>query len=890
MTTSRQNKMRPLREKLLISGLVTTLVSFSFVGVLVYFGLTKLSFDFRTMSQKRSQSFQKSFEDLSQNNVKNITESFKQKMNQKGKALIQKDSSSIATFVEDNAFQAVREFLKMSLQNDSDIISASFFSQENQEVRAWQYVSSQYPEGLQMPIEYISKTQRWNATDLQGKAVQVYDPLVESNLALTEPSFDIQELEIEDASGTKKLTQVFVCITPIYRQFTSGAPIIEAKKKGEAVGYLRYVLSLAGMENAIFQEKKKLGDTLDSLRKENESADQESIRLAKESIHQISLFSVGGLFALILFAYVMSRRASARVTRPIQDLTLIAENMAGGNYRQEFEIDSDDEIGLFADAFRKMSVAITKRDEELAEINRNLEKLVQQRTSQLNEQLRLVSDLLNNMKQAVFSVSTDMKVVAPVSKFAEELFGESIVGRNIFDVVYRDLDQSSESYSNLRSALASILGSDELQWMMSEHHLVRNLAIHLSHGERTLKMNYQPILNGEGLVENLMYVVEDITDILVLERKIEEEKDASLRRIQVIQELARHESYTLAEFFKNSNKLISELDGIVKRGCRNPDEMMVLLRNLHTLKGNARSLGFTLISSSVHHVESEVITLRGNFERDQIKIDKFAEKLSQQVVDVKAAFYEYSEMARKVFKLEGDQTRGQAQASGSEAVEVFESQLDSFVKWVEECEHGKRKLDVTELRARFDQLFTTSFKQSVLRYIPMVQEISDHFGKQVGFRYEGADLMLNRKKVAVIYDAIGHILRNALEHGIEEPKQREAAGKSITGTVVVEGTQLSDRMRISLRDDGRGIDGDRVVQSAIAKGLITLEEASRLSLEQRIGLIFLPGLSTQEQVSEISGRGIGMDAVREMIHRLGGTITVDTQVGIGTQFLIDLKM
>jgi|GEM_PF-5781306 len=882
MTTLGQNRMRPLREKLLLSSLVTTLVSFSFVGILVYFGLTKLLFDFRTMSQKRSQSFQQSFESLSQNNIQNITDIFKQKMNQKGKALIQKDSSSVTTFVEDNAFQALRNFLKKSLQNDLDIISASFFTQENKEVRAWQYVSSQYPEGLQMPIEYVSKTQMWNATDLQGKAVQVYDPLVESNLALTEPSFDIQELEIQDVTGTKKVAKVFVCITPIYRQIPSGAPIIEAKSKGEVIGYLRYVLSLAGMENAILQEKKKLGDSLDSLRSDNETADQESIRLAKESIHQISLFSIGCLFALILFAYVMSRRASIKVTRPIQDLTLITEKMTQGNYRQEFEIESNDEIGLFADAFRKMSVAITKRDEELAEINRNLEKLVQQRTAQLNEQLKLVSNLLNNMKQAVFSVAEDMKVVVPVSKFTEELFGESIVGRDIFDVVYKDLDRSGEVYFNLRSALSSILGSDEMQWMMSEQHLVRKLSINLSRGERTLKMSYQPLLNSEGSVEKLMYVVEDITDMLALEKKIEEEKGASLRRIQVIQELAHHEIYALAGFFKNSNKLIAELNRV--------DDTIVLLRNLHTLKGNARSLGFTLISRAVHQVESEVISLKSEIERGEVRIEKFAEAISQRVVAVKAAFFEYSEMATRVFKLESDENGVQTKTSGAEAVEVLESHLKSFEKWVDECEQGRRKLDLMELRTQFNQLFMVSFKQSVLRYMPMIEEITGHLGKKVDFRYEGVDLMLDRKKVAVVYDAIGHILRNALEHGIEEPKQRQASGKSTAGAVVVEGAQLNDRMRICLRDDGRGIDGDRVVQSALSKGLITLEKASQLSKEQKIGLIFLQGLSTQDQVSEISGRGIGMDAVREMIHHLGGTITVDTQIGRGTQFLIDLKV
>ena len=172
----------------------------------------------------------------------------------------------------------------------------------------------------------------------------------------------------------------------------------------------------------------------------------------------------------------------------------------------------------------------------------------------------------------------------------------------------------------------------------------------------------------------------------------------------------------------------------------------------------------------------------------------------------------------------------------------------------------------------------------------MVRDLAREMGKTVTFEIQGQDTELDRSVIEEISDPLMHLLRNAVDHGIEGAADRRAAGKPETGTIRLAGRSEGNHIVITVSDDGNGIAVERVRQSAVSKGLITAEAAERLSESEALDLIFLPGLSTAKRLTDVSGRGVGMDVVRTNIERLHGTVQVETKAGQGTIFELRLPL
>ena len=209
-----------------------------------------------------------------------------------------------------------------------------------------------------------------------------------------------------------------------------------------------------------------------------------------------------------------------------------------------------------------------------------------------------------------------------------------------------------------------------------------------------------------------------------------------------------------------------------------------------------------------------------------------------------------------------------------------------------------------ELREKISELFriSSALQESIMRarMIPIgemfsrfkrvVRDISRELGKEVDLVIEGEDTELDKKVVDRLADPLVHLVRNAIDHGIEPPEEREAKGKPRKGTVYLSAAHEGNHIIISVADDGRGIDIEKVKQKAIEKGFITSQEAQNLSEEELLELIFLPGFSTSENVSEISGRGVGMDVVKRVVEELNGYVEIYTEKDQGTEVVIYLPL
>lgn len=170
------------------------------------------------------------------------------------------------------------------------------------------------------------------------------------------------------------------------------------------------------------------------------------------------------------------------------------------------------------------------------------------------------------------------------------------------------------------------------------------------------------------------------------------------------------------------------------------------------------------------------------------------------------------------------------------------------------------------------------------RFPRTVRDIANREGKEVDFVIEGGDTELDRSVMDGLNDPLMHLIRNAIDHGIERPDIRESAGKPRKGTLLLSARRDRDNVIITIQDDGQGISAERVKRKAIERGLVSAEEAGTLPREEIIDFLFRPGFSTAETVTDISGRGVGLDVVRTTIENLKGTIKVDSTEGAGSRF------
>ncbi len=248
---------------------------------------------------------------------------------------------------------------------------------------------------------------------------------------------------------------------------------------------------------------------------------------------------------------------------------------------------------------------------------------------------------------------------------------------------------------------------------------------------------------------------------------------------------------------------------------------------------------------------------------------------------------------------------------GGQSVRVDIEKLDTLMNLVGELVTNKVRLEqigmthrLTELTETLEQMdrVTTDLQSVVMkvRMVPvsqvfnrfprMVRDLAKELNKDINLTIEGEDTELDRTVIDEIGDPLMHLLRNSLDHGVEHPDDREAKGKPRTGEVGLIARHEGNNVVIMVTDDGSGINADKIRNKAVEKGMISREDADALPDADAVRLIFLPGFSTAETITDVSGRGVGMDVVRSKIESLGGHVDVETKIDEGSVFKIKLPL
>jgi two-component system chemotaxis sensor kinase CheA len=252
-----------------------------------------------------------------------------------------------------------------------------------------------------------------------------------------------------------------------------------------------------------------------------------------------------------------------------------------------------------------------------------------------------------------------------------------------------------------------------------------------------------------------------------------------------------------------------------------------------------------------------------------------------------------------------------SEVRNAQTVRVKFEQLDKLMNWVGELVINKiallqvtadnRNESLKRITENIDRL-TADLQDLVMqvRMVPvsqifdrfprLVRDLSIKKGKKIDLVMEGKEIEVDRTVLDEIGEPLIHLLRNSIDHGIETPAERESKSKKPGGTIKLSATRNGDHVIIEIIDDGSGIDPEKIKESAIRKGFMKKEELDKMTRDQLINLIFTPGFSTAKQITDTSGRGVGMDVVKTKIAALGGTVHLDTEIGKGTKTSIKLPL
>jgi two-component system chemotaxis sensor kinase CheA len=405
------------------------------------------------------------------------------------------------------------------------------------------------------------------------------------------------------------------------------------------------------------------------------------------------------------------------------------------------------------------------------------------------------------------------------------------------------------------------------------------------------------------------------------------------------------------DFIVESEELIEKLDqDLVELEHRKNDLELLngIFRCAHTIKGSSSFLGFDKMSTVTHHAEEILNKLRkGEMVVTREIMDillEFVDVVKQLMEDIKNGTDNVAidETVKKlklanegklvtasqpksepVSKKTTDKNKPSQIKKVTKAIEqtirVDVSRLDSLMNLVGELVLSRNRITqlAVELEKKFEGeflteqlsettsqigLITTELQLAVMktRMVPigkvfnkfprMVRDLCRDLNKEIDLIISGEDTELDKSVVEEIGDPLIHMIRNAVDHGVESPEERVKKGKPKKGTVWLNAYHEGNHIVIEIKDDGKGIDPEKIKKKALEKEIITPDEAKNLNKEEVLGLIFRPGFSTAEKVTGVSGRGVGMDVVKTNIEKLNGIITIESEINQGSTFKLKLPL
>jgi signal transduction histidine kinase len=492
---------------------------------------------------------------------------------------------------------------------------------------------------------------------------------------------------------------------------------------------------------------------------------------------------------------------------------------------------------------------------------------------ELRLQNRKISDLLHNLRQGVFTIDSTTRVVAPISRFTDEIFSGSIVDQRVQDTLFADLSADSEEMHAIETALATVFGEEELQWNEMRHLFPQRVT--RLQGRQILHVSQNPIWDEQKKLSRIMFVIEDCTALEELDRTVKIERAASEKTLTIMQEFLRHEREQVVHFMRIQSRILTQI--MQSLPVQDDEQKLALKRDLHTLKGNFRMFGLTLIARCCHNIEVE------------LRKDPAPQTMLEHIETLKSLFDDYAQLLQKLY--------GKATETDNLLIRDLENQmtsvpklaLDNMLDIFHDARHYFPSLVQSNLNRAIDRLFFIPLSTRFSTLPMMVEELARTINRQVEVHMTGDDSSLPPKAMEALFNCTVQILRNAVDHGLEDEQERVLQSKPKRNRIDIKWLSLEDESVIlTVKDDGAGVNTEALYQKAKSMGLIKAEQLGKLSHQQKLDLIFLPELSGRDAMTQNSGAGLGLHVVWSQVQSMSGTVKVNSMPGEGTSMVIKI--
>ncbi|HZG19332.1 MAG TPA: ATP-binding protein [Herbaspirillum sp.] len=614
-------------------------------------------------------------------------------------------------------------------------------------------------------------------------------------------------------------------------------------------GVMQYQSELEGIVNTLRIEKNRFKD--DAIASLNGKLAQTTTTISVVTVMAVLL--LGGIGFLLY----------RQITGPISRMAaMMGEIATSQDFTRRLPVQRMDEVGHSIVAFNGM---VEKIEEASAQ--------VRQKTADMQA-------MLQNIPQGILTIVDGNRIHPEYSAFLETVFETTdIAGRDVMELVFANTNLGADTLSQIEAIGGACIGEDVMNFEFNEHLMVGEIEKTMADGsKKILDLSWSPITDESDMVIRLMLCVRDVTELRQLAAEANEQK----RELEMIGEILAVAAPKFAEFIGSARRFLDENEQIVHQ---NPEAtafaIAKLFRNMHTIKGNGRTYGLLHLANVVHHAEQHYDDLRhpasGAVWNQQ--------ELLQQLAQVREIIERYARI--------NDVTLGRAVSVAVDPVlPGYERQVLTIDrKHIQESLQRLENVNTANLhelvavrndvRRTLRLLGTETVAEVLAPVIDSLPALAADLGKAAPLvQIEDNGYVVHSFASPLLQNVFMHLIRNAMDHGLEGREERVTKGKPETGSIRLEMGVMDDMFQLALSDDGRGLALEKVRQIGIEKQLITVDQA--LSDAEIARLILQPGFSTRSEVTDVSGRGVGMDAVLDFVTREHGQIEIrftDTNEG-----------
>ena len=556
------------------------------------------------------------------------------------------------------------------------------------------------------------------------------------------------------------------------------------------------------------------------------------------------------IFILILLSLIFVILLSINITKPIPYIQSALSKLSSGQLSHRIKINTKDEIADMADALNSV---LSQLQKILLSDCVNWGEVASQKKRE-QEAISNMKSILRGLDEGVFFFDQSGKIAPERSAVLKQIIPDS-------DDIY-DVYKFFEKYGSLKNK--EVKSTLDLLWGDTDQFVTDFISktcllpktIKIAGRDKVIAFKYKELLNIDRKLEKIIVTILDVTET----NRQKHEIDSQIERVNCISFCANNiQNYSY--FKKDSEKIQREIDLLL--GSKNYDEEVKAktLKNLHTFKGDVSTFGFGKLTKMIHKMESSILNN------------------SESINDIKN---HWSSIKEIWLITNGDISEVLGLTKDQNHTKVNTMRLHKLQEALNDSPNlYHRELMISLMRFPSKQVFQTLSSST--------ERIAASLGKKIILSFPQDNMDLSYHELWSNNEALMHILRNIVDHGIEPAEERAKQNKPEAGIIIVKIKRPSEtELQIVISDDGRGINTHALISKAVSLNLWTPQDAKVANHEQAVQLIFQPHLSTKNETTSLSGRGIGMDIVKESIESRGGKIKVSTIRGQGTTFEIYL--